>query len=655
MGDFTGWLSALLSGSAWIDCGSIVLLVSVIWLTNRITGIVVYIDNDEYGVVEKVWSFGGSVESGFMSLGSEAGYRTDLIRGGFHVFVPFQYRVHKQKLITVQSLAYVYARDGLSLPAGQTLAMTPDAILFEDARGFLVGGGQRGPQRRIVRQGVYAINTALFVMMTGDKVYALDVGADREALDEMRGMIEARHGFEPVIIRDTDDMIGVVTVHDGPVLEHGAIIAPAVGMDRADPATFHNSFQDIDHFLAAGGWRGRQEQVLVEGTYWLNRLFATVETKPKKTIAIGTVGVMISYTGESGTDVSGTDYKHGSLVLRGQRGVWADPIPPGKYPFNPFAYNVIDVPTTNFVLRWIEGRREDHGLDSNLAEIKLITNDMYEPILPLSIVVHISPENAPRLIQQFADVKRLVDQTIDPMVSAYFKDAAQTMKMIDLINKRAELQTLAVDAMRGRFAAYSIEIMEVLIGTPRAQDGDSRIGLLLDQIRNRQLALEQQETYVAQRATAGEQRRLNEAQATALQQTALTESNILITVAENEGAASLKRQEQAALAIRVTADADAYQRVQKGESEASAIAAVGIAEGRAISAKVEAFKGEGAVWQTRQAIAEILGRAVADTRQPLVPTIMIGGGVGSDSGSEKTMLTALMALVLDRNLQSPAV
>lgn len=648
-------IMTILTSSIAIFAGIFVGALILILVTNKLTQTFVYIRNDEYGVVEKKFSFRGSVKSGFMSLEGAAGFQPELLRGGLHVLTPGQFRVHRQKMITVQSLAYVYARDGKPLPAGQTLAMTPDGVFYEDARGFLSGGGQRGWQRQIVRQGVYAFNTALFVVMTGDKAYAIDVGDDASAIIYMRETIENRHGFQPIIIKDTDDVIGVVTVHDGPVLEHGAIIAPAVGMDRNNLATFHNSFQDIGSFLAAGGWRGRQEQVLVEGTYWINCLFATVETKPKKLIAIGTVGVVISYTGESGIDVSGVDYKHGSLVAKGQRGVWAEPVPPGKYPFNPFAYSVVDVPTTNFVLRWIEGRREDHGLDNNLSEIKLITKDAFEPILPLSIVVHISPENAPKLIQQFADVKRLVDQTIDPMVSAYFKDAAQTRTMLQLINDRAQLQEEAKLAMRTRFTAYNIEMMEVLIGTPRAQEGDKRIENLLDQIRSRQLAAEQEETYVAQGKAAIEQRKLNESQANALQQTALTESNIRITIAENEGKALLMRKQQDAAGVRVTAEANAFETVQNGNSEAEKIRAIGLAEGAAIKAKVDAFTGEGAQWQVRQTIAEILGQAIEKTKQPLVPSIMISGGNGNGEGengggNNSTILTGLMAMVMDSRL-----
>ena len=534
-------------------------------LGNTFTTIFVYIKNDEYGVVEKLWSLNGSVKSGFMALTGSAGYQPELLRGGPHFFPPCQYRVRKQKLITVRNLAYIFARDGIALPAGQTLARTPEYVSYENARLFLAENGQRGPQRTILREGIYAINTALFVVMTAEGITAMDMGRDKATLDDMYETIALRHGFEPVIIRDTDDLIGVVTVHDGPVLDHEAIIAPTVGTDRNDLTTFHNSYQDVERFLTAGGRRGRQEQPLVEGTYYINRLFATVETHPKKKVDIGTVGVVVSYTGTKGKDVSGADYRHGQLVSRGERGVWDEPLPPGKYAFNPYAFDVIPVPTTNFVLRWIQGRREDHGLDANLAEIKLITKDAFEPLLPLSIVVHISPENAPKLIQQFADVKKLVDQTIDPMVSAHFKDSAQTRVMLEVINQRSQLQAEAKEAMKTRFAAYNIDIQEVLIGTPRASDTDQRIGALLDQIRDRQLALEQEVTYVSQGNAAREELKLNEARAAAKQQTALTESMIKITVSENEGKAGLKQQEQNAAGVRVLAEANAYQSCNAGQ------------------------------------------------------------------------------------------
>ena len=68
------------------------------------------------------------------------------------------------------------------------------------------------------------------------------------------------------MIAAADDNVGIVTVHDGPSLPPGEIIAPEVGTDLANSEIFHNNFQEPEKFLRAGGYRGRQLQVLVEGT-----------------------------------------------------------------------------------------------------------------------------------------------------------------------------------------------------------------------------------------------------------------------------------------------------------------------------------------------------------------------------------------------------
>jgi hypothetical protein len=60
----------------------------------------------------------------------------------------------------------------------------------------------------------------------------------------------------------------------------------------------------------------------------------TVELIPKTVIEVGTVGVVVSYTGEAGKDLSGDSYSHGELVKRGERGVWDQALLPGKYAFN---------------------------------------------------------------------------------------------------------------------------------------------------------------------------------------------------------------------------------------------------------------------------------------------------------------------------------
>ena len=86
-------------------------------------------------------------------------------------------------------------------------------------------------------------------------------------------------------------------------------------------------------------------------------------------------------------------------------------------------------PTVNFILKWVRGEVGAMKLDENLSEISLITKDAFEPTLPLSVVMHIDYKKAPMIIQRFGDVKKLVEQTLDPMVSAFFKNIAQKMTL----------------------------------------------------------------------------------------------------------------------------------------------------------------------------------------------------------------------------------
>ena len=126
-----------------------------------------------------------------IALNGEAGYQADLLRGGIHFGLwRWQYRIHKVPLVTIPQgkIGYVYARDGEPLPPSQTLGRVVDCNNFQDARTFLGESrydrarrgrvrpvrGQRGrPARAILREGVYAINPALFVVITEDAVYRL--------------------------------------------------------------------------------------------------------------------------------------------------------------------------------------------------------------------------------------------------------------------------------------------------------------------------------------------------------------------------------------------------------------------------------------------------------------------------------------------------
>ena len=650
----------LLGVAPWLGALVLVLIALALFASS---GMVRYIGNSRVAVVEKLWSPAGSIQSGIIALRGEAGFQPDVLRGGLHFFFPFQFRLHVHSLVTIPQgrIGYVFARGGAPLNADQTLAGNPNDTDFQDTRRFLEAGGQKGPQRKILREGSYAINLAQFVVVTKDQTFALRLdGADSALLDQMAEVIEARGGFEPVVIKDADDQIGVVTVHDGPGLGSGDIIAPTVGTDSADPATFHNSFQDPEKFLAAGGRKGRQLQVLVEGTYYINRLFATVERIDKTVVEVGQVGVVVSYTGAIGVDTSGEGYRHGELVDNGTRGVWSDPLLPGKYAFNTYAGRVTMVPTTNFILKWESNAIGSHKFDENLAEVSLITKDAFEPTLPVSVVVHIDYRKAPLVIQRFGDIKKLVEQTLDPMVSAYFKNIGQTRTLIELLQDRSEIQSLSSLEMKTKFNVYNLELQEVLIGTPRPDvGGDDQIERILTQLRQRQIADEQVGTYERQKLAAQKERELREAEAQAKQQTAITESQLSIQVQQNAGRANLARSEQEAEQTRTLAKAEGDRIRFLGEGEAKKVVAlaaaeaervtkVGLAQAEAIESQVAASGGPR--FQLARQVAERFAQALETSGVDVVPKVQIDGAAGGGTGG---VLQALMTLVMTDKLGLP--
>jgi uncharacterized membrane protein YqiK len=99
----------------------------------------------------------------------------------------------------------------------------------------------------------------------------------------------------------------------------------------------------------------------------------------------------------------------------------------------------------------------------------------------------------------------------------------QTRTLIQLIQERSVIQSLSSEQMREKFARYNLELEEVLIGTPGSSHGDSKIEQILTQLRARQIAEEQVETYNRQEKAAVKERELREAESRARQQQALTE------------------------------------------------------------------------------------------------------------------------------------
>src|SRR5438105_8448760 len=669
---------------SWYAIAGTIGLIILLFCLPRLLGIV-YIPHTRVGVIEKIWSGKGCLKEGqIIARNGEAGFQARFLRGGIHVgLYPWQYRIHKEPVVVVGEwkMAYVYARDGVPLEPTQTLGRNVDANHFQDAVKFLESGGQRGRQRGILREGVYAINLALFVVISDERVFSGPVREAAERYESWKAQLASLQAFDPVVIgsaargragdrgsltdslaseagskepqavASTDfnpdvDTIGVISIQDGPTIASGEIIAPEVKAHEG--GRDHNYFQDPEAFLALGGRRGKQLQVLTDGTFFSNRWFSTVDIKAKTLIPIGYVGVVVSYYGGSGSDCTGDTFRYGEQVEPGKRGVWRSALAPGKYALNPYAVKVELVPTINFVLRWISGQTEAHRYDESLTSIDLITADGYEPRLPLSLVLHIDYQKAPSVVQRFGDVKRLITQTLDPILTAYFRDVAQSSHMLDLLTKREEIQKQATEQLGQRFKSYDINVVAVLIGRPESREvvaGQADpIETLFDQLRMRRLADEQRATYAKQEEAAKQQVALNEAKAKAERQTELTQSAIAVEIAANRGQAQFAETEQLAKKQIALAEGEARAKELIGKGESSRIAQVGLAEATFTLLKVGAYR------DPRLYALNVFADQFSKSVQPLVPSRLFISNAGGKDGEAQpgggNVLETLLSLIL---------
>lgn len=178
---------------------------------------VIIVPDDSIGTVTKKFVIFGSnrnlPDGQIVALHGEAGYQADTLPPGLHLGLwPWQYTIEliKFTMIPQGSIGVVQACDGIPLPSGRIIAKDVDCNFFQDARAFLQGGGERGPQMKVIPPGTYRINPLLFTVH-------LD-----EALEIPQGKI------------------GVIEAHDGKALPSGRVIAMGIDCD---------SYQDAKKFF----------------------------------------------------------------------------------------------------------------------------------------------------------------------------------------------------------------------------------------------------------------------------------------------------------------------------------------------------------------------------------------------------------------------
>lgn len=372
----------------------------------------VIVPENRIGLVTKKFVLLGSnrqlPDGRILATRGEAGIQAHALAPGLYWFMwPWQYAVTMQPFTVIPEgrIGIVLSNDGAPLPTGNILGRSVPCDNFQNAAQFLTNGGQKGRQTRILTPGTYRINTLAFTVTL----------------------------YDLTIIHE--NMVGIVTALDGQPIRANQI--------AGDVIEGHNNFQDVDTFLQNGGNRGLQPSVMLAGSYYINPWAIQIEEVPMTEVPIGHVGVVVSFIGQDGEDLTGDQFKHGNIVRRGFRGVWNDPLGPGKYPINIYTMKVELVPTTNLVLNWANARSESHNLDKHLSTITVRSKDGFPFNLDVSQIIHVPATEAPKVIARFGSMNNLVSQVLEPTIGNYFRNSAQDSDVISFLSTRKERQASA--------------------------------------------------------------------------------------------------------------------------------------------------------------------------------------------------------------------
>src|SRR5207302_3615285 len=398
----------------------------------------------EVGLVTKRFSWKKLSQDSPVAFDGEAGYQADLLMPGLRWKLWLLYAVNKYPWVQVPAgeIGVVIAQVGQPLPIGAKSAVFRKEFgNFADLRNFVTRGGQKGVQRPVLPPGTLVpIHPVGFLVVTRSQVYGLPVSSElRSKIGKDGSLTPTSVGLQPEqleLVRimpqprgkdgSTVDMVGIVTTYEGDPLPSGDIanrLCVFNDVDKLERAAandaeiierllgskneLHNNFQDYQAFLDNGGRIGLQHDPLLYGAFALNPVLVGVELVPMLLVKQGQVAVIKAYVGLATQDTSGAEFKYGSLVRPGHRGIWQEPLRTGKYPLNPRCYE---------------------------------------------------PE-----ISMVGTMRNLVNEVLQAAVGNHFRDSLQGMPAIRFIETRRQVQEEAFRHIREQLEQYQVETKGVYI------------------------------------------------------------------------------------------------------------------------------------------------------------------------------------------------
>ena len=564
----------------------------------------------------------------------EIGVQARTLMPGLYWRLPIIWSFAKIPVVTIDiaSIGIVESIDGEPLPKGRVLADEVECNQFQDAEMFLANHGKKGPQVGILRPGTYRINMRLFNLTKAPAV------------------------------KIAENTIGIAVAKDGIPLPTGYVIAPKALNNDGSEAD-HKAYQNGQLFIDSQGYRGPQLDTLQPGIYFINPNLFDIKVEDVAEVLPGYVAVIRSNVGleleralegPEGTTkegkLSGPIHEDVEKILitdKYTRGIWREPIAPGKYNLNEVAFTAYQVPTSAVTIDWAtEGRigTEVKGVKSpetkaaavlySFDPLKVTSKDGFQLEVNVRMVIRIQPGNAAYIIARFGSVANLIDQIVHPLIDSSFRNKAGEKKAIDFFQSRTDLQTEALVHAKERFSEYNVEAQNLLIAYIDIPKD------LLDTQTKKEIANQQQAQY-DQEAMAQEKRiAVMEKSSRADKQKDVIDAKLSIDINNDRAEAKVK-------------EADGNRRSMILQAQGTKESTILVADGNSYKSKIE---GDGvaaaynaqkeAIGQQNVAIIKLIQEIAAGKIQ-IVPQVLVGGGDASASGN---LFNAWMSQMISQNV-----
>ena len=416
------------------------------------------------------------------------------------------------------------------------------------------------------------------------------------------------------VIKIPAGSVGLVNSSDGQPLPRDTTYAPewSQGEER-------QMAQNAKFFLTeGGGFKGPQTSVLKPGSYRINPKLFSVKIEEVTTIEKATVGVVKSNVGLRPVTPEGGEDNVGlrRLVAQGERGIWRQPLLEGQYYLNTDAFQVTKVSTRKHIVRYTagEGQRAGGGEES---EIMVRTSDGFTFPVDVRIEYEIRPGEAPILVATVGDDQVGLRSVMNSAVRAIFRNNAENVKALNYVQQRSTQESQSLGMLQKEMQNLGVTVTGVRIGDV---GNEETLGMLLKTQTDREIALQEQETFKEQQRAAEQKKQLTKTEQEAEEEKRLATAAYEVKIAE---------QDREKVIIAAGAEAESVQIKADAQANAYKLIAEQIGGGNA-------------------ALIELL-KIVGEHNISITPRVMVTGGGGGVQGGETT---ALIGTMLDTMVQN---